>query len=33
MNPLEKLLEQFVNTPLPQWNDVIKELKGKGFVK
>ncbi len=33
MSQLEKLLEQFINTPFPQWSEVLTLMKKLGYVK
>jgi len=33
MSPLEKLLEQFINTPFPQWSEVLTLMKKLGYAK
>jgi len=33
MSQLEKLLEQFINTPFPKWNEVITLMKKLGYKK
>jgi predicted RNA binding protein YcfA (HicA-like mRNA interferase family) len=33
MSQLEKLLEQFINTPFPKWNEVINLMKKLGYTK
>jgi predicted RNA binding protein YcfA (HicA-like mRNA interferase family) len=33
MSQLEKLLEQFINTPFPKWTEVISLMKKLGYKK
>lgn len=33
MSQLEKLLEQFINTPFPKWSEVINLMKKLGYNK
>lgn len=33
MSQLEKLLEQFINTPFPKWSEVLTLLKKLGYKK
>jgi predicted RNA binding protein YcfA (HicA-like mRNA interferase family) len=33
MSQLEKLLEQFINTPFPKWSDVLALMKKLGYRK
>lgn len=33
MNPLEKLLERFINTPFPKWSEVLALIKKLGYKK
>ena len=33
MSQLEKLLEQFINTPFPQWSEVLTLMMKLGYAK
>ena len=33
MSQLEKLLEQFINTPFPQWSEVLTLRRSRGMQK
>jgi len=33
MSQLDKLLEQFINTPFPKWSDVLILMKKLGYTK
>lgn len=33
MSQVEKLLEQFINTPFPKWSEVLALMKKLGYVK
>ncbi|MGZ3895072.1 type II toxin-antitoxin system HicA family toxin [Methylobacter sp.] len=33
MSQLEKLLEQFINTPLPKWSEVLTLMKKLGYKR